>query len=246
MKFKRFGFLIVVLILLAIVGVITIVAFRFNQRQSMTDLGPNDQDITQIEPTSQTENVSISNTPTQTQIPSATPTETMVPTTTSTPLAQPSQTAAEGLPGQAASTAVPTAGDTLISTNVLPLTDTPVPTATPVPTETDIFTPVDWTGNWTAFFGDEGGLLFRATLIVSREGNTITGVHSTQIFTGTLSEDGLSVSGTWVNPPSSGTFSWTIVSDNQFCGNTDGAFAYCGARNGAPRPDPCRCFMPNE
>jgi hypothetical protein len=131
-----------------------------------------------------------------------------------------------------------------------------VPTATPTsaatlaptlsPTQTEIFTPVDWTGNWTAFFGDEGGLLFRATITISRSGNTITGVHSTQIFTGTLTEDGLSVVGTWVNQPMTGSFSWTIVSEDQFCGNTEGAFAYCAARNGANRPDPCICFTPDD
>lgn len=121
---------------------------------------------------------------------------------------------------------------------------TPEPTSTPETAQEDIFTPVEWTGNWTAFYGDEGGLLFRATLVVSRNGNTITGVHSTQIFTGTLSEDGQTVSGTWVNPPSTGTFSWTIVGENQFCGNTDRAFAYCGARGGASRPDPCLCREP--
>jgi hypothetical protein len=129
---------------------------------------------------------------------------------------------------------------------------TPDPTSTteaaqdPTPTQEYIYTPVEWTGNWTAFYGDEGGLLFRATLVVSRDSNTITGVHSTQIFTGTLSEDGQTVSGTWVNPPSTGTFSWTIVGENQFCGNTDRAFAYCGARGGASRPDPCLCQQPAQ
>ncbi len=131
-----------------------------------------------------------------------------------------------------------------------PVVETPGPTSTseadqaPTPTTENIFTPVEWTGNWTAFYGDKGGLLFRAMLVVTRDSNTITGVHSTQIFTGILSEDGQTVSGTWVNPPSTGTFSWTIVGENQFCGNTDRAFAYCGARGGASRPDPCLCREP--
>ena len=137
--------------------------------------------------------------------------------------------------------------------NNTPADQTELPTSTaeptPAPTRTpdyDIFTPVDWTGVWTAFFGDEGGLLFRATLVISREGNTITGTHGTHVFTGALSEDGLSVIGTWVNPPSSGDFGWYIVGENQFCGNTEGDFAYCAARNGASRPDPCFCNRPVE
>jgi hypothetical protein len=126
-------------------------------------------------------------------------------------------------------------------------TNTSVPEVLPTSTPSEeIFTPFDWTGQWTAFFGDEGGILFRATLVISREGNTIIGVHGTQIFTGALSEDGLSVIGTWVNSPTSGEFGWTIVGENQFCGNTEGAFAYCGARYGASRPDPCRCLQPVE
>ena len=125
-------------------------------------------------------------------------------------------------------------------------TDTAEPTQAPTPTQEEIFTPVDWTGIWTAFFGDEGGLLFRANLVISREGNTISGTHGTQVFTGTLSQDGLSVVGTWQNPPTSGDFGWYIVGENQFCGNTEGDFAYCAARFGASRPDPCRCVQPVE
>lgn len=162
--------------------------------------------------------------------------------------------AAEEMPPTITYTQTQQTGDTNtypVATTEPPASATPEPTSTietaqdPTPTQEDIFTPVEWTGNWTAFYGDEGGLLFRATLVVSRDGNTITGVHSTQIFTGTLSEDGQTVSGTWVNPPSSGTFSWTIVGENQFCGNTDRVFAYCGARGGASRPDPCLCREPS-
>lgn len=171
--------------------------------------------------------------------------DTRIPENTST-LPQPSPTEAVG------EVQVPTA--TVITYNQPTQTANPTrtptiaasPTFTLTPTDSEIYTPVDWTGKWTAFFGDEGGLLFRADLFITREGKTIIGVHSTQIFTGTLSKDGLSVVGTWVNPPVDGTFSWSIVGENQFCGNTDGDFAYCAARNGASRPDPCICTIPTE
>lgn len=151
--------------------------------------------------------------------------------------ARPTNTATLATP--AASTATPDRGDL---TTIEPSSTPPaVATDTPAPTETEVFTPIDWTGNWTAFFGQEGGVLFRATLVVSRIDNTIVGLHSTQKFTGILSADGLTVIGTWVNPPTSGSFYWSLVSENQFCGNTEKAFAYCAARSGATRPDPCFC-----
>ncbi len=145
---------------------------------------------------------------------------------------------------QPGSTAVPGVTPTATTGSTLAPTSTPTPTQTLIPTE--VFTPYDWTGQWTVFFGEDGGLLFRATLVVSREGNTITGIHSTQIFTGTLSADGMTVSGTWVNPPATGTFSWRIIDDNQFCGNMDVDLAYCAARRGASRPAPCFCLGPED
>ncbi len=145
---------------------------------------------------------------------------------------------------QPGSTSVPGITPTATTGSTLAPTSTPTPTQTSIPTE--VFTPFDWTGQWTAFFGEDGGLLFRATLVVSREGNTITGIHSTQIFTGTLSADGMTVSGTWVNPPATGTFSWRIIDDNQFCGNMDVDLAYCAARRGASRPAPCFCLGPED
>jgi hypothetical protein len=177
----------------------------------------------------------------KTQIPDAAGSPTLA-MNTSTPSAQPSPTTTNSIVQQATAT-LTTASNLLLSP--VPTNTLSVP-ATPLPSETEIITPVEWAGTWTAFFGDEGGLLFRATLIISRSGNDITGVHSTQTFTGRLSDDGLSVTGTWFNPPMSGTFSWTIIGDNQFCGNTDNVFAYCAARNGASRPDPCICVTPDD
>jgi len=153
-----------------------------------------------------------------------------------------SSTADTQNPTDPATTSMPT----VTVTDMLTPTITPTDMLTPTVTPTYIVAPIDWTGRWTAFFGDEGGLLFRATLILTREGNTIIGEHSTQIFTGTLSPDGRSVSGTFVNPPQTGSFYWRVVDENQFCGNTEQAFAYCAARNGAVRPTPCRCFKPLE
>ena len=179
-----------------------------------------------------------------------TPTNTPSPTPeTALTLMSPTQGTTETTANTPADQVTPTStATTMIDPAVTPTptnTSVPEPLPTSTPSE-EIITPFDWTGQWTAFFGDEGGLLFRATLVISREGNTITGVHGTQIFTGALSEDGLSMIGTWVNPPTSGDFGWYIVGENQFCGNTEGAFAYCGARYGAVRPDPCRCVRPLE
>jgi len=46
--------------------------------------------------------------------------------------------------------------------------------------------------------------------------------------------------GTWDDSDNfSGTFEFIRISDDQFMGARNGDSAWCGARNGAPQPDPC-------
>jgi hypothetical protein len=241
MKLKRPYLYILIILTAAIITLISCFACRDKENQITAEPSPEaiadnpTRVITQAQEESDIE----------ADPPSPATQNTAIPTLTST-RSQPSPSETVDEVQSPTSTAItfdePT--DTQVPTSTP--TRTAVPTQTSTPTASEIYTPVDWTGKWTAFFGDEGGLLFRADLFITREGNTITGVHSTQIFTGTLSEDGLSILGTWVNPPVNGTFSWSIVGENQFCGNTDGDFAYCAARNGASRPDPCICIVPKE
>jgi len=59
---------------------------------------------------------------------------------------------------------------------------------------------------------------------------------------GALSDDYLSISGTWEGPTNNGTFEIFALGVNQFQGNfTDGIVvaAWCGSRGGAGVPSPC-------
>ena len=249
MKINRTFFIIFIFIIGLIAGLIFLALRLSTQEESQAISARNTEEAaltqTQVAEPSPTQVISEAPTsnptvgsPAPTASPTAAltqgPTEEIAPSTTNTQQAQTGGTDTDPQPT-----------NTEAELTELP-TSTPEPTQPPTPTQDEIFTPVDWTGGWTAFFGDEGGLVFRANLTISREGNTISGKHGTQVFTGALSEDGLSVIGTWVNPPSSGDFGWYIVGENQFCGNTEGDFAYCAARNGASRPDPCFCNRPVE
>jgi len=249
MKINRSIIIIFIIVIVAVAGLITLALRLTNQQNARAISARRTEEAaltqTRLAEPSPTRVISETQTglPTpEPPLPTTSPTNglTQVPTAETEPSTTNTQSAQTG-----ETDTDPQPTNTEAELTELP-TSTPEPTQPPTPTQDDIFTPVDWTGGWTAFFGDEGGLLFRANLTISREGNTITGTHSTQVFTGTLSEDGLSVIGTWVNPPSSGDFGWYIVGENQFCGNTEGDFAYCAARSGASRPDPCFCNRPVE
>ena len=62
-------------------------------------------------------------------------------------------------------------------------------------------------------------------------------------YSGTISDDYLTVSGTWEeNPDETGPFKFYALGVNQFHGNfSDGPDAYgmCGVKGGAGFPDPC-------
>jgi hypothetical protein len=134
----------------------------------------------------------------------------------------------------------------------------PAPTATieatptPAPTQPPSEAPFVWAGDWTMHH-TTSGITNQVTLVQS--GNSISstytsgdpGYEETVSLKGTLTADGMSVSGTWENITysSTGTFQWHFVDDNghQFIGSTDmvgfDTQDWCGYRTGAPQPDPC-------
>ena len=74
---------------------------------------------------------------------------------------------------------------------------------------------------------------------------TIEGDETTVTFSGTISEDYMTVSGTWEEAGFTGSFRFYALGVNQFQGNyhdEPDAIAMCGARAGAGFPDPC--YMP--
>ena len=111
-----------------------------------------------------------------------------------------------------------------------------IPPATPTPT-------VNWSGIWTAYFGIVPGSLTSVTLTLTVSGNNVYGfflyMSDTITFHGTLSVDKMTVTGTWENLPTIGTFEWRMLGMDQFIGNADVTMAYCAERNGAGQPSPC-------
>jgi hypothetical protein len=114
---------------------------------------------------------------------------------------------------------------------------------TPPPTPTPAFY---WSGNWTTYIGNEGGPYLPYLLSVTVDEKDFTGLidlggGDTVNLTGTIEDDYLSVSGTWVGPTMSGSFTFFAFGIGQFQGNYDNGFAmsWCGTKGGAPAPSPC-------
>jgi hypothetical protein len=121
-----------------------------------------------------------------------------------------------------------------------------LPYATQPPTSTPTFTPtptIVWEGNWTIWFGPAP--FTQCSMHLTRSGSTIDGTYDCGSFTGTvhgtISADLTKVSGTWSNNvPQSGDFDWMMKKNtNQFIGNYDSTWDWCGAKNGASQPSPC-------
>lgn len=114
----------------------------------------------------------------------------------------------------------------------------------------------DWNGTWTIWMSGDGGntSLTVMTAKMTQVGNKLTFNYTawgvTFYFTGTVSDDGMTVNGSeygegagytgdaWFvrNPSNLNQFrgKWYVNGDRSLDG------AYCGAKNGAPMPDPCR------
>ena len=116
---------------------------------------------------------------------------------------------------------------------------TPPPTPTPV---------IVWAGSWTTYnVAQDNSWNFNYPMTLSVNGSTLTGVvdlggGQTVNLTGTISEDFLTVSGTWIGPTLDGTFEFFALGPNQFQGNGDNGsqvFGWCGGRGGAGQPSPC-------
>jgi hypothetical protein len=143
-----------------------------------------------------------------------------------------------------------------LATQQVTFASTPTSTATPTPAPTQPPTekPFVWAGEWNFYYPTSGSTEKHVVFVQS--GNSISfivtagesGSDETYNGKGTLTPDGMSVSGTWENITysSKGTFQWKFVADNgyQFVGSTgEDAIgppqAWCGYRTGAPQPDPC-------
>ena len=120
-----------------------------------------------------------------------------------------------------------------------------LPTYMPPPTPTPAF---DWAGSWTASIvasGDPPGPGRPMTITVDDKDFSASmdiGCGGIVNLVGTIADDYLSVSGTWLDTPYTGSFKLFAVGTNQFQGSrvygTD-MHSWCGWRGGAGAPSPC-------
>ena len=115
---------------------------------------------------------------------------------------------------------------------------TPVPTKTPVPTAA-----FNWSGSWTVKFS--AGIYSGS---ISQSGNSISGTFTdgsgTINVSGSLSNGGQNVSGNWeFEGGGNGSFQWKMNAGNtnQFSGSfNSGSDPFCGWRGGASEPGSCK------
>ncbi len=118
-----------------------------------------------------------------------------------------------------------------------------LPVVTQPPTPTPQFL---WTGTWDAVNHPVGGMGIVLSMTTTVNGRAFPGTMGLPgfdplSFSGTVSDDWLSVSGTWTNGPDEGTFKLFAVGTNQFNGSSRNGevFQWCGGRAGAGFPNPC-------
>lgn len=120
-----------------------------------------------------------------------------------------------------------------------PIDNLPYYTQPPTPTPV-----IDWTGTWITRYGPPGGPYYDITVTLDQTNSSVNGSFTfmTQAYSiyGTLSEDYMTLSGTWDNGTTTGPLLYHMVNPNQFNGNEDsGTNEWCGYRNSAGLPSPC-------
>lgn len=117
------------------------------------------------------------------------------------------------------------------------------------PTESlPIITPppqFDWSGNWTSYSGSHPNLsvLPMTVTVTDKKFVAVAGHGGTSTsYVGTISDDYLTVRGTWTAIFSKGSFTIYALGTDQFQGNRDDGLivdGWCGDRSGSKPPNPC-------
>lgn len=118
-----------------------------------------------------------------------------------------------------------------------------LPVVTQPPTPTPQFL---WAGTWSTINAPDDPFVIVLTMDTTVNGRNFSGAMNTPggdpvLLSGTISDDWLSVSGTWSGGVNSGTFKFFAVGTNQFNGNSKNGetLQWCGVRGGGAFPDPC-------
>jgi len=148
---------------------------------------------------------------------------------------------------------------TLLPTNQSSLTLTPTKTQspTPTPTLTRTLTPTHtpsptlqtgWGGEWIINFEISEGSYTSSILSLTLNGSNFTAQaeigNKTYEFTGYIYNNETYATGSWTTPTDSGSFWWMLPADGKFAGSWDNHYGFCGKRESASFPDPCKKLPP--
>lgn len=154
--------------------------------------------------------------------------------------------AATSTPGSSTSTPAPTqtrtTTPTKTTTMILTLTKTATLTLTPT-------LQTGWEGEWVFFVGQGDGPYKNANGIITLDGLlaegsfTLDGVEFS--FIADLSADQQNLNGRYQWGAAEGWLAWLMdLNQQQFIGTLDNVYAFCAARPGMPKPDPCGHYVP--
>ena len=181
--------------------------------------------------------------------PSVEPTKTQVITEISEEPTQTKRTSTTSTP-TSTQPAYPVSGEgTAIATITPPpypvedvTTSTLSPTSTVTPSYTST-TQTGWSGDWTVFWQQADGGFLSGLMSVSVDGSDVTASVSVgegqYNFKGILNENLMTVVGSWSGSLESGNFYWRTLGLDQFSGNLDRQFGFCGSRVGSNLLEPC-------
>jgi len=170
-----------------------------------------------------------------------------VQTPTSPPIVlTPTATSRSSTPQAATSTPTPTQTRTTTPTKTTTMTLTPTKTTTLTLTPT---LQTGWEGEWVFFVGQGDGPYKNANGIITLDGLlaegsfTLDGVEFS--FIADLSADQQNLNGRYQWGAAEGWLAWLMdLNQQQFIGTLDNVYAFCAARPGMPKPDPCGHYVP--
>ncbi len=159
-----------------------------------------------------------------------------------TPTATSRSTTTQAATSTPAPTQTRTTTPTKTTTMILTLTKTATLTLTPT-------LQTGWEGEWVFFVGQGDGPYKNANGIITLDGLlaegsfTLDGVEFS--FIADLSADQQNLNGRYQWGAAEGWLAWLMdLNQQQFIGTLDNVYAFCAARPGMPKPDPCGHYVP--
>lgn len=167
-------------------------------------------------------------------------TETLIPTQLETPTPITPTPTSPSYPISDQGTSTPTSTQESYPVDEASTPATFTPTVMPSQTST---TQDGWGGEWIVFWEQLDGSYLSGLMTVKIENTELTASVSigeeNYSFEGVLNDGLVTTVGSWYALGESGYFYWRSVSSDQFVGNLDRQFGFCGSRGDASIPEPC-------